>query len=374
MIRKWVAFILMLSSMQGIRLQAGALEDLENAFLQTASKISPSVVSISTLQIYRVQSGYRVEPFASQDKAWNEFVQRYFLAPQETELHRLGLGSGIIVKSDGYILTNYHMVQGASGIEVTLQDGRKFPAQVLGKDSRSDLAMVKINAENLPSAELGDSSQSKAGQWVMALGNPFGYLLKDNQATLTVGVISATHRRLIDLGFGAGPYYFDLIQTDAAINPGNSGGPLVNLKGQVIGINVAMFSASGSFSGIGFAIPSNVAKNVLNTLMEGEEVVYGWLGVGVAPVDQRMVKDLRLPDAEGVLILKIFEASPAEKSKLKEMDVIRKINLRPVKSSEDLIQEVASLRAGASIQLEVFREGQKMDIEVLLEAHPNEKI
>jgi serine protease Do len=176
MICKFVAFVLVFSSLLGARLQAGAPEDLENTFSEVASKISPSVVSISTVQTYRVQSGYMVEPFASQDKTWNEFVQRYFLIPQETELHRLGLGSGIIVRSDGHILTNYHVVQGASGIEVTLQDGRKFPAQVLGKDSRSDLAMVKINVENLPFAELGDSSQAKAGQWVMALGNPFGYL------------------------------------------------------------------------------------------------------------------------------------------------------------------------------------------------------
>jgi len=372
MIRKFVAFVLMFSS-SGIRLQAGALDDLENAFSDIASKIAPSVVSISTLQTYRVQSGYMVEPFLAQNKAWNEFNQRYFLVPQETELHRLGLGSGIIVKSDGLILTNYHVVHGASGIQVTLQDGRKFAADVLGKDIRSDLAVIKIQADNLPAAELGDSSLLKAGQWVMAIGNPFGYLLKDNQATLTVGVISATHRRLIDLGFGAGPYYFDLIQTDAAINPGNSGGPLVNLKGQVIGINMAIFSTSGSFTGLGFAIPSDVAKNVLNTLMEGEEVVYGWLGVGVAPVDQKMVKDLDLPDAEGALVLKIFEGSPAEKSKLKEMDVIRKINSRVVKSSEDLIQEVASLRAGASIQLEVFRKGENLAVKVILEAHPGEK-
>jgi serine protease Do len=277
------------------------------------------------------------------------------------------------VGKEGYILTNYHVVQGANIVDVTLQDGRKFKAEVKGHDARSDLAVIKIDAKNLPISPLGDSNGVKTGQWVMAIGNPFGYLLKDNQLTVTVGVVSATHRKLPDIGLGAGPYYFDLIQTDAAINPGNSGGPLVNLKGEVVGINLASFSTSGGYQGLGFAIPINVAKEVLKDLIDGSGIFYGWLGVGVGPVDARIAKEMKLPDQKGALVLKVFEGSAAEKYQLKELDVIRKLGTTDINSPEDLIQEVAKLRSGTSVRVEGFRKGQPIAVDIVLGSHPSEK-
>lgn len=349
---------------------AALLEDLEEAFASVAEKVGPAVVSISTLQTYRVEGGYLAEPFGS-DKTLSEFFRRYFVLPPETELQKYSLGSGIIVKPEGYILTNYHVIQEADEVQVTLHDGRKFTAQVKGRDVRSDLAILKIDAQDLPVARLGESAKVRTGQWVIAIGNPFGYLLKDQQATVTVGVVSATHRKLPDAGLGQGPYYFDLIQTDAAINPGNSGGPLVNLKGEVIGINMAIFSTTGGYQGLGFAVPVDVAKNVLEDLVQGGSIQYGWLGLGVGSIDSRIAKDLNLPDQKGALVLKIFEGSSAEKYQLKELDVIRKMGDIPIQTPEDLIQAVAKLRAGTSISIELVRKGEPLRIEVVLDAHPS---
>jgi serine protease Do len=364
----WI--VVLLAFAQGSR--AGVLEELENAFSQVAHEVSPSVVSISTVQTYRVQEGYYVDPSGFSDKTLNEFFRRYFVIPPGTEFHRHGLGSGIIVRPDGYILTNLHVVQSASGMEVTLQDGRKFKAKLIGKDPRSDLAILKIEARDLSVAKLGDSSNVKIGQWVVAIGNPFGFLLKDTQATVTVGVVSATHRRLPDLGLGQGPYYYDLIQTDAAINPGNSGGPLVNLKGEVIGINMAIFSTSGGYEGLGFAVPINVAKGILDNMIQGEKVLYGWLGVGVGPVDDRTAKELNVPDQKGALVLKVFEKSAADKFKIKELDVIRKFGEKEIQTPDDLIQEVAKLKAGTTVKMDLIRKGEPIQIDVTLGPHPLE--
>ncbi|MBI1869741.1 MAG: trypsin-like peptidase domain-containing protein [Chlamydiae bacterium] len=354
-------------------LRASPLGDLENAFAEVAEKVGPAVVSISTVQTYRLGTGYLVEPYELPDQTFNDFISRYFMVSPETELHKYGLGSGIIVKETGEILTNRHVVQGASEIDVTLSDGRKFKATVKGSDSRSDLAILKIEADHLTPAQLGNSSSVKTGEWVVAIGNPFGFLLKDNQPTVTVGVISATHRKLPEAGLGQGPYYFDLIQTDAAINPGNSGGPLVNLKGEVIGINMAIFSSTGSYSGVGFAVPIDVAKEILEDLIKGDKIVYGWMGLGVGALDERMAKELHLPDSRGALVLKVFENSSSEKAGITEFDVIRKLGNIPINTPEDLIQEISRLKVGTHLKVELLRRGEALQLEVILEAHPLER-
>jgi serine protease Do len=238
-----------------------------------------------------------------------------------------------------------------------------------GVDKRSDLAVVKINANDLPVAILGNSDNLRIGQWVMALGNPFGFALRNHEPTVTAGVVSALHRSLGVTPSSEGNYN-DLIQTDAAINPGNSGGPLANLKGEVVGINVAIFSTSGGYEGVGFAIPVNVAKRVINRLVEGKKIVYGWLGVIAQDVNVDLAKQFSLPDTKGILVASVIDSGPAGKAGIQTGDIIRKINNEPVENGRDLTNIVEKLEVGRSVDVLIFHQGKDKTVPVQITERP----
>ena len=303
-------------------------ETLQTAFTRVSQQAGPAVVSISTEQIERVRQYFRGHPFMGQggEDPFDDFFRQFYgEAPTEREFRRFGLGSGVIIDERGYILTNEHVVADADKITVTLADGREFEGVVKGKDARSDLAVVKIVGKKLTVAKLGDSSIVQAGQWAIALGNPFGLIATGPSAlalgaepTLTVGVVSALNRQLprtsrLDRD------YTGLIQTDAAINPGNSGGPLLNLRGEVIGINVAILTSSRGFEGIGFAIPINKAKVVIDSLIEGKRVAYGWLGVSIQDITDDVADYYGLADRDGVLVYQVLPNGPAMKAGMKDV-------------------------------------------------------
>jgi serine protease Do len=252
---------------------------MEDAVINVANTAGKAVVSISAERTTKVSTGRRFvyrSPFGEspfgEDEFFRKFFDDFFGQMPEREYKQFGLGSGVIVDPQGYILTNEHVIDGADKIKVTLPDGREFKAELKGEDPRADLAIIKINAHNLPAAAWGDSDNLRIGQWVVAIGNPFGFALQNPEPTVTAGVISALHRS-IGKSVGRDRDYNDLIQTDAAINPGNSGGPLVNLKGEIVGINVAIFTTSGGYQGIGFAIPSNAAKRIMSNLIQGKKIL-----------------------------------------------------------------------------------------------------
>jgi len=267
-----------------------------------------------------------------------------------------GAGSGFIIDDAGHVLTNAHVVKDADKIRITLKDGRVFDAKVIGIDSNIDLAVLKMEANGLPKMALGDSGKIRPGEWVVAIGNPYGF-----GNTVTAGIISATGRTLNDIGKK------NLIQTDAPINPGNSGGPLININGEVIGVNVAV--AAGA-QGIGFAIPVNAAKEVLNELISKGKVVRPWLGIYMRDVDQKLAEYMGLPIAEGVVIVEVAKDSPAEKSGLKQYDVIREINGKKIKTSSEVSDFVKSKKPGEVFGMNYFREGKMWRINVRLGEMP----
>jgi serine protease Do len=269
-----------------------------------------------------------------------------------------GLGSGFIISPDGDIVTNNHVVAGASEIKVTMSDGRTFTAKVLGRDPKTDVALVKIDAHNLPVITLGDTTSMQVGEPVMAIGNPFGL-----EQTVTTGIVSATGRVI-----GEGPYD-DFIQTDAAINPGNSGGPLINARGQAIGINSAILSQSGGSVGVGFAIPVNLAKNVITQLAAGGHVERGWLGVTIQRLTPELARTFHMPETNGspstagALVTDITDASPAARSGLKSGDVILEYNGRKIARSEDLPRAVAETAIGHDVPIVVLRDGKRVNLQ-----------
>jgi len=313
-----------------------------------ARDLKPAVVNISTK---RVESGARVEsPFGS-DEPFNEFFRQFF-GNQARRTVR-SLGSGFIVNPDGYIVTNNHVVDGATEIKVRLSDGREWPAKVLGRDPKTDLALLKVDARGLPVVPLGDSAQLQVGEPVMAIGNPFGL-----EQTVTTGIVSATGRVI-----GEGPYD-SFIQTDASINPGNSGGPLINTRGQAIGINSAIFTRSGGSVGIGFAIPIALAKPVLTQLASTGHVTRGWLGVTIQLVTPDLARSFHLPAPRGALVSAVVEGSPAQKAGLTPGDVILDYNGREVARSDELPRVVAETPVGSEVPLTVMREGNRITLRV----------
>ena len=264
---------------------------------------------------------------------------------------RQGMGSGFIVEPSGVILTNAHVVEGADEVRVRLSDRREFKGKVLGLDHQSDIAVVKIDATGLPTVKLGDPSQTKVGEWVLAIGSPFGF---ENSAT--VGIVSATSRSLPD------GTYVPFIQTDAAVNPGNSGGPLFNTRGEVIGINSQIFSRTGSFAGISFAIPIDYAFNVADQLMKTGKVTRGRIGVSITTVNKDLADSLGLPKAQGAAIGTVEDNSPAQKAGLEAGDVILKIDGRPVEGNADLSRTIRGLKPGTKTTLSVWRAGKTREV------------
>jgi len=245
-------------------------------------------------------------------------------------------------------MTNEHVIRNADKIKVTLKDGRKYDAKVIGKDATLDLAIIEIKAEDLPMIPLGDSSKIRPGEWVIAIGNPYAF-----SNTVTAGIISATGRELSDIGKK------DLIQTDAAINPGNSGGPLINLNGEVIGINVAIVAQAQS---IGFAIPVNEAKNVQKELITKGRIIRPWLGVYLRDMDEKLANYLEIPLTDGVVVVEVVKESPAKKMRLKHYDIIKKVNGKIVTKSQELIDLVAKMHPGNKIKLYVYRNGKNINL------------
>ena len=269
-------------------------------------------------------------------------------APTEREA---GQGSGFITSQDGYVLTNHHVINGASSITVALPDNREFKAQVIGSDARTDVALLKIDATNLPFLRMADSNKLKVGEWVVAAGSPFG--LKN---TITAGVVSAINRDTGD--------YLSFIQTDAAINPGNSGGPLVNMSGEVIGINSQILTPSGAFSGIALAIPINDALQVAEQLRTKGKVERGRVGVSIQPVSEDMAKELGLSKAQGVVIAQIEAGSPAAQAGLQAGDVVTKINGANVETVRDFARYIGESKPGTRLQLDIWREGRGQNVEM----------
>ena len=353
--------------------------DLTSAVSNVASVTGKAVVSISTEHTTKLKGSRRYyfggspfgggnSPFGDED-IFRRFFNDFYGDMPDREFKQRGLGSGVIIDAEGHILTNEHVVGEADKITVTLSDGREFKGELKGRDLRSDLAIIKINADNLPVAKLGNSNDLKIGQWVVAIGNPFGFALDNTEPTVTVGVISALHRSLGRV-LSRDRDYGDLIQTDAAINPGNSGGPLVNLKGEVVGINVAIFSTSGGYQGIGFAIPISSAKDVLKRLIEGKKILYGWLGVTVQNLTEDMAKYFGLPDKNGVLVANVLENGPAQKAGLKEGDVIKEFDGKTINSVKDLIGLVSKTDVGKKVKVIAARDKKQMDFFVEIGERP----
>jgi len=352
---------------EGAGLDGPEIETLERqnkAYERIAETVTPAVVAIQSTQVIKVQqSPFMMDPFFRQ---FFGNMMPQFGVPREQREH--ALGSGVIVSGDGYIVTNNHVVAKAAEIEVILSDKRIFKGKVVGADPQTDIAVVRIMATNLPVVPFGDSGQMKVGDTVMAFGNPFGQYF-----TVTRGSVSALGRSLSD---PRSDKFEDFIQTDAAINPGNSGGALVNVRGQVIGINTAIIPGSGgpggegSFIGIGFAIPSNTAKHVMEDLIKTGKVSRGFLGVTIRSLDQGLAKQFKVPDLKGALVQDVSRGGPADKAGIKNGDVIRKINGQTVEDSDQLMAMVTDLNPGTDVTLDILRDGQPTTIHMTLGERP----
>ena len=353
--RRYILLTLIFAFM-AVAVYAQGMEDLQNATINVAEEVGKSVVSISSVIKEKVgQKLYFGSPFEGfGDEHFRKFFEEFFGEGLEREYKRVGLGSGVIIDKEGYILTNEHVISGASEVKVKLSDGREFNAEVKGTDKRSDLAVIKIEAKGLRPAKLGNSQRLRIGEWVVAVGNPFGPYIESPEPTVTVGVISALNRYLPALG-RRDRVYDELIQTDAAINPGNSGGPLVNLRGEVVGINTAIITTSGGYQGLGFATPINKAKKILSKLLKGEKVLYGWLGVSIQDLNEDLRNYFGIKEKEGVIILKVYEDSPAEEGGLKEGDLILSFDNRTVTATRDLVKMVSSTQVGEKIPIKIMR-------------------
>jgi len=324
------------------------IADSSRAFSEIASSISPSVVNISTTKIMKR------EAVPLLDDPFSEFFSplRDFKMPNKWK--EQSLGSGVIISPDGYIITNNHVVEQGDEIRVTLFDKRSFKAKLIGADTKTDVAIVKIDAVNLYSVQWGDSDKLQVGEFVLAIGNPYGL-----NHTVTMGIISAVGRANVGIAD-----YEDFIQTDAAINPGNSGGPLVNTKGELIGINTAIFSRSGGYQGIGFAVPSNMARLVMDQLIQKGKVTRGWLGVTIQEITPELSQKFGLNAAKGALIGDVAKGSPAEKAGIKRGDIILEFNGKKVSDVGNLRNMVAQSKIGAQIPLTIMRSGKEYALQV----------
>ncbi len=323
-------------------------------FAPIVKKVTPAVVKVVTT-VHPGSSETQESP-GFNDPFWRHFFGGPMMphgqmrAPLEH-----GLGSGVIVTKDGYILTNNHVVDGAQNVKVTLQDGREFTAKVIGRDPKSDIAVIKVSASNLPVVPFADSQKVQVGDIVLAIGNPFGV-----GQTVTQGIVSAMDRG----GFMARDNYEDFIQTDAAINPGNSGGPLVDVDGRLIGINTAILSRSGGNQGIGFAIPSDLARTVMTSLIEYGHVTRGYLGVMIQNLSPQLAKEFKLKQSPGALVGDVVPNGPAAKAGLKEGDVVLQFNGKKMRDSRQLQLTVAETKPGATVPVQILRDGSPKTLEV----------
>jgi len=320
-------------------------------FSGIVQRYGPAVVNVSVTGTAR--ASFQGERQLDPDDPFSQFFRR-FQGPRPRGRNLVhGLGSGFIVKPDGVVLTNAHVVDGASEVKVKLTDKREFDAKVVGTDKATDVAVLKIDAKDLPTVAIGDPSQTRVGEWVLAIGQPFGF---ENSAT--AGIVSARSRSLPNEG------YVPFLQTDVAVNPGNSGGPLFNAKGEVIGINSQIYSQSGGYMGLSFAIPIDVAMNVEEQLFSHGKVVRGQLGVVIQDVNQSLAQSFGLPRPEGALVSSVSKDSPAARAGLEPGDVILSLNGQEIAGSSDLPPRVAALKPGTTAKLEVFRDHHERVVEV----------
>jgi len=342
-------------------------------FADLVESAGPAVVNIRTTEKVRVQQHPQVPgmPELDENDPLYEFFRRFFPprpntprgprnGPQQEEVPR-GVGSGFIVSSDGYILTNHHVVEGADEIMVTLADKREFKARLIGSDRRTDVALVKIAGSGLPALKAGDPNKLRVGEWVLAIGSPFGL-----ENTVTAGIVSAKGRDTGD--------YLPFIQTDVAVNPGNSGGPLLNMRGEVIGINSQIYSRTGGFMGISFAIPIDEAIRVADQIRATGRVTRGRIGVGIGEVTKEVADALGLMRAAGALIRSIEPGSPAEKGGLEPGDILLRFDGRPIEKSSDLPRIVGNTRPGAKVTAQVWRKGANRDLTITVAEMEQERV
>ena len=357
--------------------KGGATAQVLPDFADLVDKYGPAVVNINT----QTRAPRQGVPGLSEDDPFFEFFRRFMPPDQQPQqppggggngrgrrgeqapntprgpLRPFGLGSGFIVSQDGYIVTNAHVVENAEEITVRLSDKREFKAKLIGSDTRSDVAVVKVEATNLPTMKIGDTSRLRVGEWVIAIGSPFGFA-----NTVTAGIVSAKSRENLsgDPNLDAVPF----IQTDVAVNPGNSGGPLLNMRGEVVGINSQIFSRTGAFAGISFAIPIDYAYNVADQLIKTGHVTRGRIGVGIQNVSKDLADSLGLAKAQGAAVSNVEENSPAAKAGLEVGDVITKIDGHPVEGSADLSRTIRAMKPGTKANLSVWRSGKMRDVTI----------
>jgi len=339
-------------------------------FSELVEKVGPAVVNIRTTERGRSARGGSGN---EQEDEMAELLRRFFgqpnrpgprggpPAPPDGEPQQRGVGSGFILNADGYVLTNAHVVEGAEEVIVTLADKREFKAKTIGADKRSDVALVKIEASGLPTVRIGDVSKLKVGEWVIAIGSPFGL-----ESTVTAGIVSAKSRDTGDL--------LPLIQTDVAINPGNSGGPLINMRGEVVGINSQIYSRSGGYMGISFAIPIDEATRVSEQLRVGGRVIRGRIGVVIARLTREVAESIGLGKPVGALVQSVEAGGPADKAGVEPGDVITKVDGRSVESSVELPRIVGSIKPGTKAALQVFRRGSTRDLNVVVAEFEPERV
>jgi len=337
----------------GLFTQAAVANDLPD-FTELVEKQGAAVVNVSTTQINRVPQLFQGMPNLPENDPFYEFFRRF--APQvPREQESQSLGSGFIISADGYILTNAHVVDRADKITVRLTDKREFKAKVIGSDKRTDVALLKIDATGLPKVALGKPDQLKVGEWVLAIGSPFGF-----DSSVTAGIVSAKGRSLAQENF------VPFIQTDVAINPGNSGGPLFNMKGEVVGINSQIYSRSGGYMGLSFSIPIDVAMDVVNQLRTTGKVTRGRIGVTIQEVTRELADSFGLPKVAGALISGVEKGGPADKAGVRPSDVILKFDGKVVNSSADLPRIVAATKPGAKVSVQLWRKGSALDVSLVV--------
>ena len=351
------------SNINRVQVNAEVFKQRANAIVVSANSVAPAVVSITVISTRVVASSPLFSPFS--DPYFQDFFRDFY--PERYYRQQIkSLGSGVIISSDGYVLTNEHVVVNAEDIQVTLTDGHQFKATVIAADQIIDLALLKINDKDLPFIKLGDSDDLMIGEWVIALGNPFAFLLEDTSPTVTVGVISAIHRSIKSTDESR--LYKNMIQTDAAINPGNSGGPLVNIVGEVIAINTFIFTSGGGSEGIGFARPINIAKKFIDEAREHGSIRTPWIGLWLQNITPEIADSLKLMP-EGVLVTGLDDNSPAYKVGIEKRDQIISVNGMPVSKVSDWDRIVADFFVDDTLLLDLLRDGDSVHIRMVIQEY-----
>ncbi len=337
-----------------------------NGFTEVAKAVTPAVVNITTVIGEKISGRRGQEDMRDRMEEFFGPFGPKFRGPQgpgePRGFHGGGQGSGVIVSPDGYVLTNNHVIDGAREVTVTLPDKREFKGKIVGTDPKTDLAVVKIDGTNLPTVAWGDASKLQVGEYVLAVGNPFGL-----NSTVTLGIVSALGRGRMGI-----TQYEDFIQTDAAINPGNSGGALVNTKGELVGINTAIFSQSGGYQGVGFAVPTSMSQPIYESLVKHGKVVRGYLGIGIQDLNQDLAKSFSLAEGKGALVTDVKEESPADQAGLKQGDVIMSYQKTPVEDAVALQRMVTKTTVGTKVPVKVMRDGHEKELTITIGEQPSD--